>query len=91
MGLKPHEIGSVTMYDFNIMVEAHNDKMKHDYQVMRMNAYLVSVYSGLEGKARRKLSPNKMFPLEEEKEKTKLTREEVQSILARSNKRRGIC
>ena len=37
---------------------------------MRHNAWLISVYSGLEGKSRRTLRPNKMFPLSGEKKTT---------------------
>jgi len=37
---------------------------------MRHNAWLVSVYSGLEGKSRRTLKPNRMFPLSGEQKTT---------------------
>jgi len=65
MGLKPSELRDTTLYDFNCMAEAFNKSQKHDYEVMRMNAYLISVYSGLEGKTRKKLTPEKILPLEE--------------------------
>ncbi len=37
---------------------------------MRHNAWLVTVYSGLEGKSRRTLKPNRMFPLSGEQKTT---------------------
>lgn len=37
---------------------------------MRHNAWLISVYSGLEGKSRRTLKPNRMFPLSGEQKTT---------------------
>ena len=49
------------------MAEAFNQNQKHDYEVMRMNAYIISVYSGLEGKARKRLTPEKMLQLKEAK------------------------
>lgn len=64
MGLKPSELRQTTLYDFNCMAEAFGENQKHDYEVMRMNAYLISMYSGLEGKARKKLTPEKILPLE---------------------------
>jgi hypothetical protein len=39
-----------------------------------MNAYLISMYSGLEGKARKKLTPEKILPLEEKR--TTISQEE---------------
>jgi hypothetical protein len=56
------------------MAEAFNSNQKHDYEVMRMNAYLISMYSGLEGKARKKLTPEKILPLEEKR--TTISQEE---------------
>lgn len=56
------------------MAEAFNRNQKHDYEVMRMNAYLISMYSGLEGKARKKLTPEKILPLEEKR--TTISQEE---------------
>lgn len=70
------------------MAKAYHENMKHDYRVMRTNAYLVSVYSGLEGKARKKLTPQKMLNL---KENDKVSREQALEMMARSNKRRGVC
>lgn len=69
MGLKPDELRRTTLYDFNLMGRAFNENRKHDFNVMRINAFLISVYSGLEGKARKKLTPEKMFPLENKKPK----------------------
>jgi len=62
------------------MAEAFGENQKHDYEVMRMNAYLVSMYSGLERNERKKLTPEKILPLEpkrteiSQKEKWKLHR-----------------
>ena len=62
------------------MSEAFNENLKHDYQVMRTNAFLISVFGGLDAKVRKKLSPEKMLPMNEarteisEDEKRKLRR-----------------
>ena len=74
MGLKPSELRDTTLFDFNCMAEAFNQNQKHDYEVMRMNAYLISVYSGLEGKGRKRLTPEKMFPMKESR--TEISHEE---------------
>jgi hypothetical protein len=89
MGLKPDELRRTTLYDFNLMGRAFTENRKHDFNVMRLNAFLVSVYSGLEGKARKKLTPNKMFPMDEIK-KEQMSREELIALFERSNKRRGV-
>lgn len=91
MGLKPNELRETTVYDFNLMSRAYEEKMLHDYTVMRLNAYLISVYSGLEGKSRRKLTLNKMLPLKNDIIPKKLDREDFKAIIERSNRRRGIC
>jgi hypothetical protein len=65
MGLKPEELRRTTLYDFNLMGTAFTENRKHDFNVMRINAFLISAYSGLEGKERKKLTPEKMFPLEQ--------------------------
>lgn len=72
------------------MARAYEEKLLHDYTVMRLNSYLISVYSGLDNKARKKLTPNKMLPLKNDIKTDKITREEFMSIIERSNKRRGI-
>jgi hypothetical protein len=91
MGMKPDEIRSTTLYDFNLMAEAFSLNVKHDFNVMRHNAYLISIFSGLDNKTRRKITPQKMFPLDsEENKKEKLTKEQVLDILQKSNKRRGL-
>jgi hypothetical protein len=90
MGLKPSEIRLVSIYDFNLMARAYEEKLLHDYTVMRLNSYLISVYSGLDNKARRKLTPTKMLPLKNDIKTDTLTQDELTSIIERSNKRRGI-
>lgn len=72
------------------MASAFNEEKKHEFNVMRINAFLISVYSGLEGKARKKLTPNKMFPMDEDIKKERMTKEQLISLFERSNKRRGI-
>ena len=89
MGLKPEELRSTTLYDFNLMGRAFNENRKHDFNIMRINAFLISVYSGLEGKARKKLTPNKMFPMDEIKSE-RMTKEQLIALFERSNRRRGI-
>ncbi len=56
------------------MAEAFNDSLRHDYEVMRTNAFLVSVYGGLDAKGRKKLTPEKMLPFE--KPKTEISHDE---------------
>lgn len=74
------------------MARAFKDQITHEYNLMRTNSYLISVYSGLDSKFRKKLTPNKMFPLDTDiTKKTKLSKQEFKDILERSNKRRGIC
>lgn len=90
MGLKPDEIYGVTLYDFNMMAKAFNEQIKHEFNLVRTNAYLVSVYSGLEGKARKTLTPEKMLSLPGENNQKRLTQEEVQEIFNRVKKRRGL-
>ncbi len=90
MGLKPMEIRQTSIYDFNLMAKAYEEKALHEYSVMRLNAYLISVYSGLENKSRRKLTPNKMLPLKNDKANKRMSREDFNDIITRSNKRRGI-
>lgn len=72
------------------MARAYEEKLLHDYTVMRLNSYLISVYSGLDNKARRKLTPTKMLPLKNDIKTDTLTQDELTSIIERSNKRRGI-
>ena len=90
MGLKPMEIRETTIYDFNLMAKAYDEKVLHEYSVMRLNAYLISVYSGLENKSRRKLTPNKMLPLKNDKANKRMSREDFNDIITRSNRRRCI-
>lgn len=72
------------------MALAFNEEKKHQLNVMRINAFLISVYSGLESKARKKLTPNKMFPMDDDIKKERMTREQIIAIFERSNRRRGI-
>ncbi len=74
MGLKPLELRETTVYDFNLMAEAFNEGLKHDYEIMRTNAFLISVYGGLDSKGRRKLTPEKMLPFN--KRRTEISQEE---------------
>lgn len=90
MGLKPDELRRTTLYDFNLMGRAFNENRRHEFNVMRINAFLISVYSGLEGKARKKLTPSKMFPMDEDIKKERMTREELMTLFERSNRRRGV-
>jgi len=90
MGLKPDELRRTTLYDFNLMGRAFTENRKHDFNIMRLNAFLVSVYSGLEGKARKKLTPNKMFPMGEDIKKERMTKEQLIALFERSNRRRGV-
>jgi len=91
MGMKPDELRSTTMYDFNLMAKAFGMNIKHDFNVMRHNAYLVSIFSGLDNKTRRKMTPQKMFPMDQEDiQKKKLTKEQVFEMLKKSNQRRGL-
>ena len=88
MGLMPENIRQTTVYDFNLMARAFQESTLHDYKIMRLNSYLVSVYSGLDNKGRRKLTPHKMLPLKDEKTDKKMSREDFEDIITRSNKRR---
>jgi len=88
MGLMPENIRKTTLYDFNLMARAFEENVLHDYTVMRLNSYLTSVYSGLDNKGRRKLTPNKMLPLKNEKADKKINRPDFEDIIERSNKRR---
>jgi hypothetical protein len=90
MGLKPNELRSTTMYDFNLMARAFAENRKHDYNVMRINAFLISAYSGLEGKARKKLTPEKMFPLKSNSEKPKTDKKKLFDLIKMVEKSRGI-
>ena len=90
MGLMPDNIRQTTVYDFNLMARAFEENVLHDYTVMRLNSYLVSVYSGLDNKGRKKLTPNKMLPLKNEKAEKQMSREQFEDIIQRSNKRRGV-
>ena len=58
------------------MLKSLNDQRMHEWNLMRHNAYLISVYSDLEGKARKKLRPEKMLPLETDKKKTTISHDE---------------
>jgi hypothetical protein len=89
MGLKPDELRSTTMYDFNLMARAFTENRKHDFNVMRINAFLISAYSGLEGKARKKLTPEKMFPLKSNSEPTKIDRKKLFDVIEMVEKNRG--
>jgi len=88
MGLMPDNIRQTTVYDFNLMARAFEQSMLHDYTVMRLNSYLVSVFSGLDNKGRRKLTPNKMLPLKNDSTEKRMSRQEFKDIIERSNKRR---
>jgi len=55
MGLKPSELRDTTLFDFNCMAEAFNRNQKHDYEVMRMNAYLISMYTTISQEEKWKL------------------------------------
>lgn len=91
MGMKPDEIRSTTLYDFNLMAKAFDMNMKHDFNVMRHNAYLITIFSGLDNKTRKKITPQKMFPMHnEEIKKDKLTKKDVLGMLQQSNRRRGV-
>jgi hypothetical protein len=90
MGMKPDEIRSTTLYDFNLMAQAFAINVKHDFDVMRHNAYLISIFSGLDNKTRKKITPQKMFPLDsDEIKKDKLTKDQVLDILNQSKKRQA--
>ncbi len=93
MGLKPSEIRSTLVYDFILMCYAFQDNIKHEYEVARMNAYLISIYSNLDHKGKQKLTLDKMLNLDgkEIKKEDKMSKEEIKAILEASNKRRGIC
>lgn len=85
MGLKPSELYSTTVYDFNMMAEAFSLNKEHELKVMRTHAYLVSVHSGLDKKGRNALSPEKMYPLEKSKPSNKImSKEEVKQRLLRA-------
>jgi hypothetical protein len=90
MGLKPNELRHTTMYDFNLMARAFSENRKHDYNVMRINAFLISAYSGLEGKARKKLTPEKMFPLKSNSEKPKTDKKKLFDLIKMVEKSRGM-
>jgi hypothetical protein len=77
------------MYDFNLMARAFTENRKHDFNIMRINAFLISAYSGLEGKARKKLTPEKMFPLDTDKTKTRIDKDKLARILEISRRNRG--
>ena len=89
MGLKPDELRRTTLYDFNLMGRAFNENRRHEFNVMRINAFLISVYSGLEGKARKKLTPEKMFPLEQNKKAEKKDYTKAFALLEAIKKTRG--
>ena len=92
MGLSPFEVANVRVKDIALMDKALYQNNKHDFNVMRHNAFLVSAYSGLSGKQRQKLSPTRMFPFAGEASPSKkLSREQVLQVLERSNQRRGVC
>jgi len=92
MGLKPYNIRQTLVYDYNLMTRAFKEQITHEYNLMRTNSYLISVYSGLDSKFRKKLTPNKMFPLDSDiTKKQKLSKQEVKAIFERSMKRRGLC
>lgn len=76
MGLKPDELYRTTLYDFNRMTAAFMKNRRNEWDQVRTHAWLVSVYSGLDRNARRKLRPSKMLPLEGEKP-PKPTRKEL--------------
>tara|TARA_Y100001972_G_C7573191_1_gene287668 strand:- start:53 stop:334 length:282 start_codon:yes stop_codon:yes gene_type:complete len=88
MGLMPENIRQTTVYDFNLMARAFEENILHDYTIMRLNSYLVSVYSGLDNKGRKKLTPNKMLPLKNDSTEKRMDREQFNEIIQRSNKRR---
>ena len=52
------------------MLKGLKDQRYHEWDLIRHNAWLISVYSGLEGKSRRTLKPQKMFPLSGEQKTT---------------------
>ena len=70
------------------MARAFEENILHDYTIMRLNSYLVSVYSGLDNKGRKKLTPNKMLPLKNDSTEKRMDREQFNEIIQRSNKRR---
>lgn len=77
------------MYDFNLMSRAYGENIKHDFNIMRLNAFLISAYSGLEGKARKKLTPEKMFPLELNSEKPPIDKEKLFKLAKAVKEARG--
>lgn len=63
MGLGPNQVYSTPLWDLNRMSEAFRDDRMAELEKLRIHAWLVSVYSGLDTKSRRRLTPEKMLPL----------------------------
>lgn len=66
--MTPDTLYSTTLYDFNRMAAAYTENRKDNIRLLRTHAYLVSIYSGLDQKGRKKLKPEKMWPLNEQHE-----------------------
>lgn len=63
MGLRPSEVYTTPLYDLNRMADAFQSSQKDQWHYLRVHAWLVSLYSDLDKKSRKKLTPEKMLSL----------------------------
>ncbi len=68
MGLKPDELYRTPLYDLNRMAEAFEENRKDSWHMLRVHAWLVSIYGGLDSKGRKKLTPEKMLSINDYKD-----------------------
>lgn len=54
-GLTPEEVGNLTYFEFNVMMERYNEKKKDEYEILR-NVALNAIING-------KRKGNKLIPL----------------------------
>lgn len=67
-GLSPEEVGNLTFYEFNVMMERHNEKRKENYTILR-NVILNALSNSMKKR-------NTLIPLFEDEPEIK-TKEEI--------------
>lgn len=66
-GLSPEQVGNLTFYEFNVMMERHNEKRKENYTILR-NVILNALANSMQKR-------NALIPLFEEEPEQKTKKE----------------
>jgi hypothetical protein len=61
-GLKPYECDMMSPNDIYVCIEGYNERMKGEWERMRITAYTIHAHS-MTDKKHKKNSPKKFFPL----------------------------